>query len=700
MIYKKCFFTIKIEIIVYILIIKKYIINNMYLFILLFVNFVNSELINIQSLSVARSQIGSASLSNQGLAIFAGGSSSSGISNNVDIYNINTNSWSLISLTNVAYNLASTSLENIGIAYFGYLNTFYIYNGNTNTLSKYYYPEQTCYASASATSLPNQGLVFFTSVQYQSCSIMYNHNTDTWSQLTVPGQNNNWLVTSLHNYGIVIYTGDNMYPKGYYFYYAKNNSWYIQNPSFSYSSSTAITLQNAGISFFVAYMSEFIVAYNASSNTWYQIQGPLITNYLISTTTLEEQNLVFFTGGSTSYITNNNIYTVCIYNVIDNSWTYSRLFQPRLYMSAVSLQNYGLVLFAGGSFGVNSYSNVDAFSYCTNGTYLEINIVTRKTYCTPCPEGYYCPNYSVEPIICIQGHYCTTKLFTPMPCPPGTTSDIIGATNNSVCKLCPSGTYNTMTGQNSSACIDCYPGFNCFEGSVIPTPCPENYYCPNSITSIPCPPGTYYPGTLATSRDSCIPCTLGNECIGYGNFPITCKPGTYSNKGGAVKCIECPAGYTCELGTIEPQICLTGTISLKGSASCKQCGIGEYTEGAGQSICYVCPSTKFSINGWWCMTLYQRLVFVLVWISSIFSSIMTFIKIRTFIKNRIRKMKNYGIKITFRNFVFIKSKLKKMIVINDLESNLKEKNYSEQKIKIIELNKIIENIKKKLHEQK
>ena len=79
---------------------------------------------------------------------------------------------------------------------------------------------------------------------------------------------------------------------------------------------------------------------------------------------------------------------------------------------------------------------------------------------------------------------------------------------------------------------------------------------------------------------------------------------------------------------------------------------------------------------------------------------MTFIKIRAFIKNRIRKMKNYGIKITFRNFVYIKSKLKKMIIINDLESNSKEKHYSEQKLKIIELKKIIDNIKNKLQEQK
>jgi len=41
-----------------------------------------------------------------------------------------------------------------------------------------------------------------------------------------------------------------------------------------------------------------------------------------------------------------------------------------------------------------------------------------------------------------------------------------------------------------------------------------------------------------------------------------------------------------------------------------------------------------------------------------------------------------------------------MIVINDLENNRKEKNYSEQKIQIIELKKIIDNIKNKLHEQK
>ena len=39
--------------------------------------------------------------------------------------------------------------------------------------------------------------------------------------------------------------------------------------------------------------------------------------------------------------------------------------------------------------------------------------------CDPCPEGYYCPLGTGNPIICPRGFYCPQNSSAPTPCPVG-----------------------------------------------------------------------------------------------------------------------------------------------------------------------------------------------------------------------------------------------------------------------------------------
>ena len=91
---------------------------------LLSLTFANAANINVQQLSQARQNIASASLSTAGIGMFAGGYYYTGsvvssqvftASDKIDIYNVNTNSWSLNTLPNPAYDVGSASLDNKGI---------------------------------------------------------------------------------------------------------------------------------------------------------------------------------------------------------------------------------------------------------------------------------------------------------------------------------------------------------------------------------------------------------------------------------------------------------------------------------------------------------------------------------------------------------------------------------------------------------
>ena len=88
---------------------------------------------------------------------------------------------------------------------------------------------------------------------------------------------------------------------------------------------------------------------------------------------------------------------------------------------------------------------------------------------------------------------------------------------------------------------------------------------------------------------------------------------------GSSKCDICPEGFYCQFGTSTPLPCQKNFYAPKGSAGCTPCADGEFTKGIGSASCLICPASKFSVDGWWCMTTYERLIFVGIWLASIIS---------------------------------------------------------------------------------
>ena len=115
--------------------------------------------------------------------------------------------------------------------------------------------------------------------------------------------------------------------------------------------------------------------------------------------------------------------------------------------------------------------------YCTDGA------VTGD-----CAAGYWCRLGSPTPFpenngttcgldylgeLCPFGYYCPEGTTSPVNCPAGEVTGIMGAANITQCDVCPAGYY----------CPDilpvlCPPGDYCPAASDAPTPCPERTYNP------------------------------------------------------------------------------------------------------------------------------------------------------------------------------------------------------------------------------
>ncbi|OMJ75088.1 hypothetical protein SteCoe_25866 [Stentor coeruleus] len=78
----------------------------------------------------------------------------------------------------------------------------------------------------------------------------------------------------------------------------------------------------------------------------------------------------------------------------------------------------------------------------------------------------------------------------------------------------------------------------CSIGTIQPdcTPCPAGKYYYNK-QCVPCPKGKFSPKSAALGEEQCIPCSYGS----------------YSNQIGSYFCLDCPSGYQCPLGSINPK---------------------------------------------------------------------------------------------------------------------------------------------------
>lgn len=316
---------------------------------------------------------------------------------------------------------------------------------------------------------------------------------------------------------------------------------------------------------------------------------------------------------------------------------------------------------------------------CSAGTYTG---VIGKSECTECPAGFYCDGIdSTQFQTCPAGHYCPSGSLSPSDCPIGSYSSALSLTSVEECYPCPGGSYCETSGLTSPT-GQCDAGYYCRNSSFTKqgafhsgnhSICPPGHYCEaGSSEPVPCDIGTYSSNQRLESVSDCSPCDEGHYCASAGlteptglcsagfvcklgvsesdpitgidfingsefggmlctpghycpegcQDPIKCLAGTYMNVSGASQCIDCPAGYVCEVATSDFSIhpcqpgyycpvgtktfvqfpCLPGTYNpnshSRSSDECIPSPGGTYSSGYAQSsISGQCANGFYCTNG-------------------------------------------------------------------------------------------------------
>ena len=256
----------------------------------------------------------------------------------------------------------------------------------------------------------------------------------------------------------------------------------------------------------------------------------------------------------------------------------------------------------------NSYTSSSYYSY----VYLEPLLRSRGFYVDSICSGY-----------CAAGYFCPEGTTTPIPCPPGTFSNVSRLGSSLGCIVCPRGascpgnattlptvcpqdTFQDQAGQ--TACRPCDPDKFCSRGSFVQlaslcepgyyytdnnrdsspafdasldcTICSPGYQC-SGVRQTPCIPGTtqslngsascvdcaagkYMPDE-ASSTSECTPCPPGSYCLLASSKPTPCPPGFYGPSTGLqdiTECVICPRGFSCSGGLSEPESCAPGSQSV------------------------------------------------------------------------------------------------------------------------------------------
>ena len=220
---------------------------------------------------------------------------------------------------------------------------------------------------------------------------------------------------------------------------------------------------------------------------------------------------------------------------------------------------------------------------CPNGTFNAEYGLKQVSECQDCTPGYYCvPEGLEQPAgTCPGGHYCPKGTAQPTTFP------------------CPVGFYRNQSSANSfQDCTDCISGYYCDEpGLAIPKPCPAGHFCVSGSTyPQPCGLGTFSNETLLRTSSSCIPCTAGRYCDGFGltepsgicDAGFYCREGAYSSAppeglmgGLCTRGGYCPAGAktveSCPLGYYSPRQ------GAKSELDCVPCDPGNFCAGTGNA---------------------------------------------------------------------------------------------------------------------
>ena len=269
-----------------------------------------------------------------------------------------------------------------------------------------------------------------------------------------------------------------------------------------------------------------------------------------------------------------------------------------------------------------------AGSYCEEGTgpidcprlhYRDIVGGANLSDCFPCEPGFWCnvtgiADYTWAP--CPVGHYCE-EASEPALCPAGRYRTEVGARNYTDCPLCPDGFYCPNDTVNTMG-IPCEETFECPEGTAIPMECRAGLYCPrmtgwglNCTAGYYCPNATgshpylcTYPYTCPTGAKEPEICALGYKAIYRSTLRtgpeydcIECESGTYSNSSTRKYCEPCPAGYYCPKGQGFPTICPKGSYCPAMIESPYPCHPGQYgliERATTSSECEPCPASHYN----------------------------------------------------------------------------------------------------------
>jgi hypothetical protein len=234
---------------------------------------------------------------------------------------------------------------------------------------------------------------------------------------------------------------------------------------------------------------------------------------------------------------------------------------------------------------------------CSQGTYTS---GTGRSSCDICPAGSWCGLATSVPQPCAAGFYCLQGSIqaNDQSCPSGTYNNRTGASQQSDCLPCPPGYY--CTAATSTPTLKCGPGYYCSGGSSSPQPtdqtggqCQQGYVCLLGA-SAPIPD--------ITDPTQGYPCPKGHRCITGSGIEVACSAGQYQPLIGQTSCLPCPAGYSCNVSTAEPQSCPEFSYCPAGPTLPILCPAGSYKLGLSINIsapehCSPCPPGKYCLAG-------------------------------------------------------------------------------------------------------
>jgi hypothetical protein len=267
---------------------------------------------------------------------------------------------------------------------------------------------------------------------------------------------------------------------------------------------------------------------------------------------------------------------------------------PGTYSPNSSLSDLGQCEVCPPGMYCNSNGKTSPSGQCSSGYYCKSGARSKfpggiSDVCNA-RQGIACPTMNAG--ICPVGHYCERGAINPLPCHPGTYSNVTGNYLLSQCKACEPGMYCGSSGLGAPE-GKCHAGFYCSKHAIHPNPgkgsgygdvCPPGHYCSEGTSDpTPCPSGKISDVFGAVSVRDCASCPPGHFC----QFP-----GQIASEG------TCTAGYYCSLNAtvanpidnVTGNICPVGTYCEEASSAPLLCPEGKFSSSPGQSVCETCAA--------------------------------------------------------------------------------------------------------------